>query len=173
MDLSQLTVDKIKGAFPDAIVGVKDFRGVSPKAFDGKGNYTLGIKEQIIFPEINFENIEKIGQGLKQSEPIVAALAAGAAGTRTFEATEDVFALLLPRAIEEKMLRAFHNLVMNAVEAMPQGGEIRVLLATENENDSAASPTSCAAKGWSSRGARCTGPNPARPPAGRSTLRKV
>ena len=43
-----------------ALARVKDFRGVSPKAFDGKGNYTLGIKEQIIFPEINFEMIEKI-----------------------------------------------------------------------------------------------------------------
>lgn len=42
-----------------ALARVKDFRGVSPKAFDGKGNYTLGIKEQIIFPEINFEMIEK------------------------------------------------------------------------------------------------------------------
>lgn len=43
-----------------ALARVKDFRGVSPKAFDGKGNYTLGIKEQIIFPEINFEMIEKV-----------------------------------------------------------------------------------------------------------------
>jgi large subunit ribosomal protein L5 len=43
-----------------ALARVKDFRGVSPKAFDGKGNYTLGIKEQIIFPEINYEMIEKI-----------------------------------------------------------------------------------------------------------------
>lgn len=43
-----------------ALARVKDFRGVSPKAFDGKGNYTLGVKEQIIFPEINFEMIEKI-----------------------------------------------------------------------------------------------------------------
>jgi large subunit ribosomal protein L5 len=39
---------------------VKDFRGVSPKAFDGKGNYTLGLKEQIIFPEINFDKIDKV-----------------------------------------------------------------------------------------------------------------
>ena len=39
---------------------VKDFRGVSPKAFDGKGNYTLGLKEQIIFPEINYDQIDKI-----------------------------------------------------------------------------------------------------------------
>jgi large subunit ribosomal protein L5 len=39
---------------------VKDFRGLSPKAFDGKGNYTLGMKEQIIFPEINYDKIDKI-----------------------------------------------------------------------------------------------------------------
>ena len=39
---------------------VKDFRGISPKAFDGKGNYSLGVKEQIIFPEINYDKIDKI-----------------------------------------------------------------------------------------------------------------
>ncbi|VAW49135.1 LSU ribosomal protein L5p (L11e) [hydrothermal vent metagenome] len=39
---------------------VRDFRGVNPKAFDGRGNYNLGIKEQIIFPEIEFEKIDKI-----------------------------------------------------------------------------------------------------------------
>ncbi|MCT4642269.1 MAG: 50S ribosomal protein L5 [Bacteriovoracaceae bacterium] len=39
---------------------VKDFRGLNPKAFDGKGNYTLGIKEQIVFPEINYDKIDKI-----------------------------------------------------------------------------------------------------------------
>ncbi|MBF0298009.1 MAG: 50S ribosomal protein L5 [Oligoflexia bacterium] len=39
---------------------VRDFRGVSSSAFDGKGNYTLGIKEQIIFPEINYDKIDKI-----------------------------------------------------------------------------------------------------------------
>lgn len=39
---------------------VRDFRGVSPKGFDGKGNFTMGIKEQIIFPEINYDKIEKI-----------------------------------------------------------------------------------------------------------------
>ena len=38
---------------------VRDFRGVSSKAFDGRGNYTLGIKEQIIFPEIEYDNIVK------------------------------------------------------------------------------------------------------------------
>ena len=39
---------------------VRDFRGVSDKAFDGRGNYTLGIKEQIIFPEINYDQIDKV-----------------------------------------------------------------------------------------------------------------
>ena len=39
---------------------VRDFRGVSPKAFDGRGNYTLGIKEHLIFPEIDYDKIDKI-----------------------------------------------------------------------------------------------------------------
>jgi len=39
---------------------VRDFRGVNPKAFDGRGNYNLGLKEQIIFPEIEFEKVDKI-----------------------------------------------------------------------------------------------------------------
>ena len=39
---------------------VRDFRGVSPKAFDGRGNYTLGIKEQLIFSEIEYENVVKV-----------------------------------------------------------------------------------------------------------------
>ncbi len=39
---------------------VRDFKGVSAKAFDGKGNYTLGIKEQLIFPEINYDAVDKI-----------------------------------------------------------------------------------------------------------------
>jgi large subunit ribosomal protein L5 len=39
---------------------VRDFRGVSEKAFDGRGNYTLGIKEQIIFPEIEYDQIDKV-----------------------------------------------------------------------------------------------------------------
>ena len=38
----------------------RDFKGISPKAFDGRGNYTLGIREQIIFPEINYDKIDKI-----------------------------------------------------------------------------------------------------------------
>ncbi|MDA8139418.1 MAG: 50S ribosomal protein L5 [Desulfobacteraceae bacterium] len=43
-----------------ALPRVRDFRGVSPKAFDGAGNYTLGIKEHIIFPEIEYDKIDKI-----------------------------------------------------------------------------------------------------------------
>ena len=43
-----------------ALPRVRDFRGVSRKSFDGKGNYALGIKEQLIFPEINYDKIEKI-----------------------------------------------------------------------------------------------------------------
>jgi large subunit ribosomal protein L5 len=43
-----------------ALPRVRDFQGVSVKAFDGRGNYTLGIKEQLIFPEINYDKIDKI-----------------------------------------------------------------------------------------------------------------
>ncbi len=39
---------------------VRDFRGLSPKAFDGRGNYTIGIKEQLVFPEIEFDNVVKV-----------------------------------------------------------------------------------------------------------------
>jgi large subunit ribosomal protein L5 len=39
---------------------VRDFRGVSKKAFDGRGNYTLGVKEQLIFPEINYDKVNKL-----------------------------------------------------------------------------------------------------------------
>lgn len=39
---------------------VRDFRGVSPKAFDGRGNYSLGLKEQLIFPEIDYDKVDKI-----------------------------------------------------------------------------------------------------------------
>ncbi len=43
-----------------ALPRVRDFRGVSPKSFDGRGNYNMGIKEQIIFPEIEFEKVDAI-----------------------------------------------------------------------------------------------------------------
>ena len=39
---------------------IRDFRGVSDRAFDGRGNYTLGVKEQIVFPEINYDKIDKV-----------------------------------------------------------------------------------------------------------------
>jgi large subunit ribosomal protein L5 len=42
-----------------ALPRVRDFRGISPKAFDGRGNYTLGIRDQLIFPEIDFNKVDK------------------------------------------------------------------------------------------------------------------
>ena len=43
-----------------ALPRVRDFKGINPKAFDGRGNYALGIKEQLIFPEISYEKVEKV-----------------------------------------------------------------------------------------------------------------
>jgi large subunit ribosomal protein L5 len=43
-----------------ALPRVRDFRGVSPKSFDGRGNYTLGLKEQLIFPEISYDKVDKV-----------------------------------------------------------------------------------------------------------------
>ncbi|MCC7461004.1 MAG: 50S ribosomal protein L5 [Gammaproteobacteria bacterium] len=43
-----------------AMPRIRDFRGVSPRAFDGRGNYTLGVKEQIIFPEIQYDQIDQL-----------------------------------------------------------------------------------------------------------------
>ncbi len=43
-----------------AIPRIRDFRGLNPKAFDGRGNYSMGLKEQIVFPEIDFDSIDKI-----------------------------------------------------------------------------------------------------------------
>jgi len=50
-------VDKL---FNVALPRVRDFRGVSDKSFDGRGNYTLGLKEQLIFPEIEYDKIDKV-----------------------------------------------------------------------------------------------------------------
>lgn len=50
-------IDKL---FNVALPRVRDFRGLLPRGFDGRGNYTLGVREQIIFPEINYDKIEKI-----------------------------------------------------------------------------------------------------------------
>jgi large subunit ribosomal protein L5 len=49
-----------------AIPRVRDFRGISTRSFDGKGNFTVGIREQIVFPEIDYDKIEKI-KGLNVS----------------------------------------------------------------------------------------------------------
>ncbi|MBF7083497.1 50S ribosomal protein L5 [Desulfallas sp. Bu1-1] len=46
--------------FNIALPRVRDFRGVSPKSFDGRGNYSLGIREQLIFPEIDYDKIDKV-----------------------------------------------------------------------------------------------------------------
>jgi large subunit ribosomal protein L5 len=43
-----------------ALPGQRDFRGISPDAFDGRGNYTLGLREQLIFPEINYDEVDKV-----------------------------------------------------------------------------------------------------------------
>lgn len=50
-------VDKL---FNVALPRVRDFRGVSPNSFDGRGNYSLGIREQLIFPEIDYDKVEKV-----------------------------------------------------------------------------------------------------------------
>jgi len=52
-------------AFLDRLVNValprvRDFRGVSPNSFDGRGNYTLGLREQLVFPEIEYDKIDKL-----------------------------------------------------------------------------------------------------------------
>ena len=43
-----------------AVPRIRDFKGLSPKSFDGRGNYTVGVKEQLIFPEIEFDQVDKI-----------------------------------------------------------------------------------------------------------------
>jgi len=52
--------DFLDKLFTIALPRVRDFRGVNPRGFDGRGNYTLGIKEQLIFPEINFDKVNKV-----------------------------------------------------------------------------------------------------------------
>ncbi len=46
--------------FSLALPRVRDFRGMSPKSFDGRGNYTMGIREQIVFPEVDYDKVDKI-----------------------------------------------------------------------------------------------------------------
>lgn len=52
--------DFLDKLFNISLPRIRDFRGVSPKAFDGRGNYTLGIQDQLIFPEINYDKVDKI-----------------------------------------------------------------------------------------------------------------
>ncbi|WP_077616526.1 50S ribosomal protein L5 [Caenibacillus caldisaponilyticus] len=52
--------DFLDKLFTIALPRVRDFRGVSPKAFDGRGNYTLGIREQLIFPEVDYDKVVKV-----------------------------------------------------------------------------------------------------------------
>ena len=50
-------VDKL---FNAALPRVRDFRGINPNSFDGRGNYSMGLKEQLIFPEIDYDKIDKL-----------------------------------------------------------------------------------------------------------------
>jgi large subunit ribosomal protein L5 len=52
--------DFLDRLFNIALPRQRDFRGVSPDAFDGRGNYSLGLREQLVFPEINYDNIDRI-----------------------------------------------------------------------------------------------------------------
>ena len=76
-----------------ALPRIRDFRGVSPNSFDGRGNYTLGLREQLAFPEIDYDKIDKM-RGLEMSIVTTArnrrggAAAAGAAGHAVRRATE-------------------------------------------------------------------------------------
>jgi large subunit ribosomal protein L5 len=76
-----------------ALPRIRDFRGLNPGSFDGRGNYSLGIREQIIFPEIDYDSIQQV-RGLD------------VAITTTAETDEHAFALLrglgLPFAAEDR-----------------------------------------------------------------------
>ena len=56
----QRMYDFLYRLFNIALPRVRDFKGVAPRGFDGRGNYTLGIREQLIFPEIDYDDVEKI-----------------------------------------------------------------------------------------------------------------
>lgn len=56
----QRMYDFLDRLFNVALPRVRDFRGVSTRGFDGRGNYTLGVREQLIFPEIDYEKVEKV-----------------------------------------------------------------------------------------------------------------
>ena len=50
----------VERLFNAALPRVRDFRGINPNAFDGRGNYDMGVKEQLIFPEIEYDKIDKV-----------------------------------------------------------------------------------------------------------------
>ena len=54
-----------------ALPRIRDFRGVNPKSFDGRGNYTVGVKEQLIFPEISFDKIDSIRGMVFKTSPVL------------------------------------------------------------------------------------------------------
>ena len=64
-------------AFLERLIGlalprIRDFRGISPKSFDGRGNYTLGVREQLIFPEIEYDSIDQIrGMDISDRKSVV------------------------------------------------------------------------------------------------------
>ncbi len=44
----------------DFLTRIRDFRGLNPRSFDGRGNYSMGVREQVIFPEIDYDNIDQV-----------------------------------------------------------------------------------------------------------------
>ena len=65
-----------------ALPRIRDFRGVSPKAFDGRGNFSLGVREQLIFPEIEYDKVDRV-RGLQIN--IITTASSDEEGTRLLE----------------------------------------------------------------------------------------
>ena len=94
-----------------ALPRVRDFRGLSNKSFDGTGNYTIGIKEQIIFPEIDYDSIDRI-RGLDISI------------TTTAKSDDDGFALLKAFNFPIKEINKKEEIKETEVEAQPEETEV-------------------------------------------------
>ena len=77
-----------------AMPRIRDFRGVSPKSFDGRGNYTIGVKEQLIFPEITFDKVDTI-RGMDIT--IVTSASSSISSSKNIKILWDITYLLLPR----------------------------------------------------------------------------
>ena len=67
-----------------AMPRIRDFRGVSARAFDGRGNYTLGVKEQIIFPEIQYDQIDQL-RGMDITITTTARTTSGSGAARSLQ----------------------------------------------------------------------------------------